>query len=297
MGGRLGRRDRGHVTLGPVGVRVLACGGQHPVGTDLAQRQRRMGAVPDHGPRRGHERRGHGVRPVRRSMGDGHRGLRRRHLGPLPAVRIDLGAGQRTRRPGLPRGVRNRRLPGGRRRLAGPAVVGGEPVLVGECNSENVVLKRQGDTWKRIDRGLPTDMRWDNAAVVDKQLWVQGTRIPGDRAVSIYRRANGAWLPVSTDGIPASADRGLRHGGNDRPERLAGRRDRACRWPRRPRGLALARLRLEAGRDSRDGERTVLDAVDAKGFKPAWIVGDQDLGEPEQSGAGAAREVRRTARE
>lgn len=164
-------------------------------------------------------------------------------------------------------------------------LVGGQPTLVGECSGEPVVLKRNGDTWRRIDRGLPTDIRLENAAVVNSQLWVQGSRTPGDRTISIYRRASGKWLPVSTNGIPANA--------NAQVADMAGTITRnlwmvgasgavsgpgvpaAWRWT----GAAWREVDIPATASSR-----ILSAVDAKGFKPGWIVGARSSANPASNG-------------
>jgi hypothetical protein len=149
-------------------------------------------------------------------------------------------------------------------------IVGGQPTLIGECR-EPVVLKRQGSAWRRIDTGLPTNAKWTNAAVVDKQLWVQGT-LP-DRSVVIYRRASGTWRQVSTAGITPDAQindmggtvtRNLWLVGETRP---AGGTSDAAGW--RWTGSTWRQGPIPAPSSAADW----FTAVDARGYKPAWVVG------------------------
>lgn len=149
-------------------------------------------------------------------------------------------------------------------------IVGGQPTLVGECREPLVLKHDEGNGWRRIDKGLPTDAKWSNAAVVDKQLWVQGT-LP-DRSVVIYRRASGTWRQVSTAGITPDAQindlagtvaRNLWLVGETRP---AGTNDAASwRWT----GSSWRQVPAPAPSAAADW----FQAVDAKGYKPAWVVG------------------------
>jgi hypothetical protein len=80
--------------------------------------------------------------------------------------------------------------------------VGGEPVVVGPCNgTDSVIFKRSGSTWQRIDPPSTTVRGWQNAAVVDTNLWVQGTPAEG-KPVTILKRVNGVWSPVPTTVYP-----------------------------------------------------------------------------------------------
>lgn len=83
--------------------------------------------------------------------------------------------------------------------------VGGEPTVVGQCpNGTSVVFKRSGSSWRRIDPALSTVPEWSNAAVVNSQLWIQGTSADG-QTITILKRVNGAWVGMPTTGIPAGA--------------------------------------------------------------------------------------------
>ena len=147
-----------------------------------------------------------------------------------------------------------------------------------------MVLKRQGDTWKRIEGGLPAVFSWDNAAVVDNQLSVQGRR-PGDRAVVIYRRASGKWLAVSTEGIPADSTGQVVDMAGTIAKNLwlvgeigpigGGGVPAAWRWT----GSGWRQVALPA-----TSSALFLTAVEAKGFQPAWIVGSRDSANPASRG-------------
>ena len=158
-------------------------------------------------------------------------------------------------------------------------VVGGQPTLIGACR-EPVILTRQGTAWRRIDKGLPTNAKWSNAAVVDKQLWVQGTL--SDGSIIIYRRASGTWRRVSTAGIATNARINDMAGTVAKNVWLVGETgpspgtpDAASwRWT----GSNWRRVPPVATSAAADWFR----AVDSRGYKPAWVVGTDSGRAPSQ---------------
>ncbi len=80
------------------------------------------------------------------------------------------------------------------------AYVGGEPVILGVCDGTPVILKQRSATaWARIDTGLPTDVTYTHATVVNNHLWVSGQRADG--STDVERRDSGNWIAVPATGL------------------------------------------------------------------------------------------------
>jgi hypothetical protein len=91
------------------------------------------------------------------------------------------------------------------------AYVGGEPVILGVCDGTPVILKQRSATvWARIDTGLPTDVTYTHATVVNSQLWVSGQRADG--STDVERRAYGQWIAVPVTGLTGATIKSMAAG-------------------------------------------------------------------------------------